>query len=72
VLGVLGFNLRNPYRLERQKAFIVPEVIPPQLRPNMASITPFDAWDPDEDRWDYDFEKYATSGAAPHFSPKGM
>ena len=25
ILGVLGFDLRNPYALHRQKAFIVPE-----------------------------------------------
>jgi hypothetical protein len=29
ILGVLGFEFRNPYKLRRQKAFIVPEVIPP-------------------------------------------
>ena len=29
VLGVLGFELRNPYPLHRQKAFIVPGVVPP-------------------------------------------
>lgn len=59
VLGVLGFSLRNPYRLDRQKAFIVAECIPPGLRGKMVSIVPFDPWDPDEDRWDYDFERYA-------------
>lgn len=59
VLGVLGFNLRNPYRLERQKAFIVPEVIPPELRGKMSGIVPWDPWDPDEDRWDFDFEQYS-------------
>ncbi len=58
VLGVLGFDLRNPYRLERQKAFIKPEVIPPELRHNMAQIVPFDPWDPDEDRWEFDFSRY--------------
>ena len=58
VLGVLGFKLRNPYRLDRQKAFVVPDVIPPGLRGRMGEIVPFDAWDPDEDRWEFDFEKY--------------
>ncbi len=58
VLGVLGFKLRNPYRLDRQKAFVVPEVIPAGLRGGMSEIVPFDAWDPDEDRWEFDFEKY--------------
>jgi len=63
VLGVLGFELRNPYHLERQKAFIVPEVIPPELRANMKAIVPWDPWDTDEDSWDFDFEKYADHGA---------
>jgi L-asparaginase II len=68
VLGVLGFNLRNPYRLERQKAFIVPEMIPEALRPKMAGIVPWDPWDPDEDRWDFDFDAYVRepSGAFSH------
>ncbi len=59
VLGVLGFDLRNPYRLERQKAYIVPEVIPPEYRDRMNQIVPWDPWDPDEDRWDFRFESYA-------------
>lgn len=58
VLGVLGFKLRNPYRLERQKAYIVDELIPPSLRHRIGDIVPFDAWDPDEDRWEFDFENY--------------
>ena len=28
LLGVLGINLRNPYPLHRQKAFIVPGIVP--------------------------------------------
>jgi L-asparaginase len=69
VLGVLGFELRNPYRLDRQKAFIVPEVIPPELREKMSAVVPFDPWDPDEDRWEFDFEPYVHSdhrAGAPH------
>jgi len=54
ILGVLGFEFRNPYKLRRQKAFIVPEVIPPQLRERMAAIVPWDSWDPDIDRWEFD------------------
>lgn len=57
-LGVLGFNLRNPYKLDRQKSFIVPGAIPPFLRENLTNIVPWDSWDPDEDRWEFDFEKY--------------
>ena len=57
-LGVLGFSLRNPYRLDRQKAYVVDQTIPPELRSKMASIAPHDPWDPDEDRWEFDFSKY--------------
>ena len=51
VLGVLGFELRNPYPLERQKAFIVPEVVPPALLSRLEAIPTWDEWDPDTDRW---------------------
>jgi len=57
-LGVLGFEFRNPYPLERQKAFIVPETIPPQYREKMKSIQPWDSWDPDRDRWLFDHNEY--------------
>jgi len=57
-LGVLGFDLRNPYRLERQKAYIVKEIIPESLRGNMKDIAAWDPWDPDEDRWDFEFDQY--------------
>jgi L-asparaginase len=59
ILGVLGFEFRNPYKLRRQKAFIVPEVIPPGLRERMAAIVPWDSWDPDIDRWEFDPEEFA-------------
>ncbi len=58
VLGVLGFELRNPYPLERQKAYIVEEMIPPSLRKNMADIKPWDDWDPDQDRWYFEPDAY--------------
>jgi len=58
VLGVLGFTLRNPYILERQKPFIVPEVIPPELRGAMDDIPPWDEWDPDTDRWYFEASRY--------------
>jgi L-asparaginase len=54
VLGVLGFEFRNPYKLSRQKAFIVPDVIPEGLRGRMEQIVPWDSWDPDVDRWEFD------------------
>lgn len=58
-LGALGFELRNPYKLERQKAFVVPEVVPDFLRKNLSDIVPWDPWDTNEDRWDFDFQNYA-------------
>lgn len=58
VLGVLGFDLRNPYKLERQKAFVFPEVVPENLRKNLDGIEKWDPWDTDEDRWDFEFDSY--------------
>jgi L-asparaginase II len=58
VLGVLGFNLRNPYALHRQKAFLVPGIVPPSSLAKLETIPTWDEWDPDRDRWLYDFEKY--------------
>jgi len=59
VLGVLGFELRNPYPLHRQKAFIVPGVVPPEYRDRLEGIPTWDEWDPDSDRWYYDWDVYA-------------
>ncbi len=61
ILGVLGFEFRNPYKLRRQKAFIVPEVIPPGLRERMTGIVPWDSWDPDIDRWEFDPNEFIPS-----------
>lgn len=58
VLGVLGFELRNPYTLERQKPYIEEQVIPPELRGKMKDIKPWDDWDPDVDRWYFKADKY--------------
>ncbi|HET7706325.1 MAG TPA: asparaginase [Thermoanaerobaculia bacterium] len=60
ILGVLGLDFRNPYKLRRQKAFIVPEVIPPHLRDRMAAIVPWDSWDPDIDRWEFDPDEFTS------------
>lgn len=65
VLAVLGFELRNPYKLHRQKAFIVDEVIPPGLRDALAGYQLWDDWDPDIDRWEFDPKDYAGEFAAP-------
>jgi len=59
VLGVLGFDLRNPYPLHRQKAFIVPGVVPEHLLANLEQVVTWDEWDPNSDRWYYDWRKYS-------------
>ena len=58
-LGVLGFDLRNPYPLNRQKAFIVPGVVPEEYRERLEAIPTWDEWDPDSDRWYYRWEDHA-------------
>jgi len=60
-LGVLGFTLRNPYPLHRQKAFLVPGVVPPSYLDRIEAIPTWDDWDPDRDRWDYEWERYEGS-----------
>ncbi|MCB9662859.1 MAG: asparaginase [Alphaproteobacteria bacterium] len=52
VLGVLGLELRNPYPLHRQKAFLVPGVVPPDRLAALEAIPTWDEWDPDDDRWE--------------------
>ena len=54
ILGVLGIDLRNPYPLNRQKAFIVPGIVPEQYLDVLETIPTWDEWDPDQDRWMYD------------------
>ena len=56
VLGVLGFELRNPYPLHRQKAFLVEGIVPPELLPRLERCPTWDEWDPDSDRWYYDVD----------------
>jgi L-asparaginase len=58
VLGVLGFDVRNPYPLHRQKAFIVPGVVPPDRLQLLAQVPTWDEWDPDDDRWYYDWHDH--------------
>jgi len=60
VLGVLGFELRNPYPLHRQKAFLVPGVVPPPYLARLGQIDTWDEWDPDTDRW-IDWTPYGRS-----------
>lgn len=54
VLGVLGFELRNPYAMHRQKAFVVPGVVPPDRLAALEAVPTWDEWDPDDDRWRFD------------------
>ncbi|MBT5736936.1 MAG: hypothetical protein HOI28_08895, partial [Euryarchaeota archaeon] len=56
VLGVLGIKLRNPYPLHRQKAFIVPGIVPEKYLEKLESIDTWDEWDPDTDRWSFEIE----------------
>ena len=58
ILGVLGFELRNPYSLHRQKAFLVPGIVPPDRLETLESIPTWDDWDPDRDRFHYRWEEY--------------
>jgi L-asparaginase II len=51
ILGVLGFSLRNPYPLHRQKAFLVPGIVPDKYLSALSKIPTWDDWDPDHDRW---------------------
>jgi L-asparaginase len=51
ILGTLGFELRNPYPLHRQKAFIVEGVVPPSRSAALHDVPTWDEWDPDRDRW---------------------
>ena len=58
ILGVLGFDLRNPYPLHRQKAFIVPGVVPENRLADLEQTPTWDEWDPDDDRWYYDWQEF--------------
>ena len=66
ILGVLGTELRNPYPLHRQKAFIVEGVVPPEHLEALKAIPTWDEWDPDDDRWYRGWDNY------PGDSPRGM
>ncbi|MEM6531218.1 MAG: asparaginase [Myxococcota bacterium] len=57
-LGVLGFELRNPYPLYRQKAFIVEGVVPEDRLEALEAIPTWDEWDPNKDRWYFDADDH--------------
>jgi len=58
ILGVLGFELRNPYPLKRQKAFVVEKIVPKEYLEKLKKIPTWDEWDPDHDRWYFDPEEH--------------
>lgn len=58
ILGVLGFELRNPYPLRRQKAFLVEGIVPPEMLGKLETIKTWDDWDPDIDRWYFDPQEH--------------
>ena len=60
ILGTLGFALRNPYALYKQKAFLVPGVVPPDRLAILETIPTWDDWDPDRDRWVFEWDRYRT------------
>jgi L-asparaginase II len=59
ILGTLGFALRNPYQLFKQKAFLVPGVVPEDRLAALEKIPTWDDWDPDRDRWMFEWDRYA-------------
>ncbi|MHC4838299.1 MAG: asparaginase [Planctomycetota bacterium] len=58
ILAALGFELRNPYPLHRQKAFLVPGVVPERYHAALEEVPTWDEWDPDRERYDFDVEPY--------------
>jgi len=65
VLGVLGIELRNPYSLHRQKAFLVPGVVPADRLHLLEQIPTWEDWDPDRERYLYDWRSYALAQERP-------
>jgi L-asparaginase len=57
VLGVLGFELRNPYSLHRQKAFLVGGVVPPDRLAALERIPTWDPWSPDTERYEIPWDE---------------
>lgn len=51
ILGCLGFELRNPYALRRQKAFLVEGIVPSSWLEKLKQIPTWEEWDPDHDQW---------------------
>jgi len=58
ILGSLGIALRNPYALHRQKAFLVPGVVPPDRLAALEQIPTWDDWSPDDERYFYAWDRH--------------
>ena len=58
VLGVLDIDLRNPYALHRQKAFLVSGIVPEQYLSKLEEVKTWDEWDPNRDTYDYRWVQY--------------
>jgi hypothetical protein len=54
--------------LHRQKAFLVPGIVPPALQGALSSIPSWEPWDPDHDRWYYGADDF---GGAEGFDQNG-
>ena len=49
--------MRNPDPRSRQKAFIVPGVVPEVYHAALEALPTWDEWDPDTDRWMWDVQR---------------
>ena len=58
-------ELCNRYPLHRQKAFLVPSVVPPDRLARLESVATWDDWDPNRDRWYFDRQDASDSGRGP-------
>ena len=65
-LGVLGIELRNPYPLHRQKAFIVPGIVPEKYLEKLETVVTWDEWDPDRDRFQILENQHEEEARNPH------
>lgn len=72
VLGVLGFDFRNPYALHRQKAFLVEGIVPPALEEKLREVKTWDDWDPNKDVYDYDWQEFAVHEPEPSSTPSAL
>src|SRR5690606_22209260 len=77
ILGVLGMTLRNPYPLRRQKAFVVPGIVPENLVSKLEEVPTWDEWDPDHDRWyceykNQDWAQLSTRSVKKHQNPLAL